>query len=258
MLLVQSNKLHPSTIHELAALIYGGVFTPVRAPDEIEQFFQMAGVTQDCKISIDPSNSTRFEIMGQIINILERLNTGSGDGETGFRQLSPGMELVIIYLVDPREYGRDLNVVTNISIRLNEILKFEKILVTLDESDGYTPKILPYSHDKPDITPETKNTTMAGRVNAAKAALKLTKEESDFNLKYAFYSIFGLALVVMIVLVITNYSKAAFSGADVILLFLLVSVIVLSLFGFGLNIFTRGEYRRFLENMIALIRQLRP
>ena len=62
----------------------------------------------------------------------------------------------------------------------------------------------------------------------------------------------------MIVLVITNYSKAAFSGADVILLFFIVSVIVLSLFGFGLNIFTRGEYRRFLENMLNLVRQIRP
>lgn len=256
MILRQSLRLHPSTIHEIAALIYGGVFTPVRAPEEIEQFFRMAGVSQDCNISINPNNSTRFETMGQIIDILEQLNTGSDGSETGLRQLSPGLELVLIYLVDPREYGRDLNVVTNISIRLNEILKFEKILVTLDESDGYAPKILPYSHEQADPVIEAKNTTVASRVIAAKAALK--KEESDFNLKYAFYSIFGLALVVMIVLVITNYSKAAFSGADVILLFLIVSVIVLSLFGFGLNIFTRGEYRRFLENMLNLVRQLRP
>ena len=154
-------------------LIYGGVFTPVRTPDEIEQFFKMAGMTQYCTVSTGPSNSTRFETMGKIIDALDQLNTGSDDGETGFRQLSPGLEMVIIYLVDPREYGRDLNIVNNINIKLNEILKFEKIQVTLDESNGYAPKILPYSHGQSDNDGEIKNKSGTGRVSVAKIARRL-------------------------------------------------------------------------------------
>ncbi len=44
MLLRQTLKLHPSTIHEIALLIYGGVYTPIRRPGDIGRFFKMAGV----------------------------------------------------------------------------------------------------------------------------------------------------------------------------------------------------------------------
>ena len=96
---------------------------------------------------------------------------------------------------------------------------------------------------------------MVKPVNDRKITADIKKHESQFNIKYTFYSIFGMIIVVLIVLVITNFSKAVFSGTDVILLFALVSVVALPLFGFGLDIFTRGEYRKFLENIFNVVKQ---
>ncbi len=203
----------------------------------------------------NPGDSNGSEIIGKIVDILTRFNTGSKNGENGFPQLSPELESIIKYLVDPREYDRDLSVVNNITNKLNEVLKFEKISVMLDESTGYTPKIMPYSHDMMiDITDNNKEFKP---INEIKIAAYMKKQESKFNVKYTFYSIFGMILVVLIVLVITNFSKAIFSGIDVILLFALVSIVVLPLFGFGLDIFTKGEYRKFLENIFNFVKQVR-
>jgi len=252
MLLRQSLKLHPSTIHEIALLIYGGVYTPVRKPRDIERFFKMAGVDYYCNIGAYQGSWNSPEITGKIVDLLGRFNTGSKNGETGFPQLSPELESVIKYLVDPREYDRDLGVVNHINDKLNDVLKFEKISVILDESNGYSPKIMPYH--PVDLTD---NKIAIKPVNDRKIAADLKKHESRFNIKYTFYSIFGMIIVVLIVLVITNFSKAVFSGTDVILLFALVSVVVLPLFGFGLDIFTKGEYRKFLENIFNIARQIK-
>ncbi len=255
MLLRQSLKLHPSTIHEIALLIYGGVYTPIRKPGDIERFFKTAGVDYYGNIGVNPGDSNGSEIIGKIVDILTRFNIGSKNSETSFPQLSPEIELIIKYLVDPREYDRDLSAVNNIKNKLNEVLKFEKISVILDESTGYSPKIMPYSHDTLIGLNDTKNELKP--VNEIKIAAYMKKHDSQFNLKYTFYSIFGMILVVLIVLVITNFSKAIFSGIDVILLFALVSIVVLPLFGFGLDIFTKGEYRKFLENIFNVVKQIK-
>lgn len=255
MILCQTVKLHPSTIHEIALLIYGGVYTPVRKPDDIGRLFKMAGVDYFGDTGANPGDSNGSEIIGTIVDILTCLNTGSKDGETNFPQLSPELESIIKCLVDPREYDRDMGAVNNIKNKLNEVLKFEKISVTLDESTGYSSKIMPYNHD--DLTDLTDSKNEIEPVNEIKIAAYMKKHESRFNIKYTFYSIFGMILVVLIVLIITNFSKAVFSGIDVILLFAIVSIVVLPLFGFGLDIFTKGEYRKFLENIFNIFRQLK-
>ncbi len=255
MILRQTLKLHPSTVHEIALLIYGGVYTPIRKPDDIERFFKTAGVDYYGNIGANQGDSNGSEIIGNIVDILTRLNTGSKNGETSFPQLSPELELILKYLVDPREYDRDMSAVNNIQNKLNEVLKFEKMSIMLDESTGYSSKIVPYSHDTLIDLTETKNEIKP--VNEIKIAAYMKKHESQFNIKYTFYSIFGMILVVLIVLVITNFSKAIFSGIDVILLFALVSIVVLPLFGFGLDIFTKGEYRKFLENIFNVVKQIR-
>jgi hypothetical protein len=255
MLLRQIPGLHPSTIHEIALLIYGGVYAPIRKPCDIQRFFKMAGMHYYCNIVTSPGNSTGSEIIDKIVELLGRFNTGAKNGETGFPQLSPELELIIKYLVDPREYERDLNVVNSINVKLNDVLKFEKISVLLDESNGYSPRIVPYSRDMmADLTDSSK---LIRTVSNMKRAAYVKKQENQFNIKYTFYSIFGMILVVLIVLVITNFSKAVFSGIDVILLFAIVSIVVLPLFGFGLDIFTKGEYRRFLENIFSVVKQIR-
>ena len=253
MLLHQTIKLHPSTIHAIALLIYGGVYTPRRGEDEIARFFKNAGIDQYYDISAGDARSPGAP--DRLIAFLNRLNTGSKNGETRFPQLSPEMEMVLKYLVDPREYDRDLHVVKNIDDKLNDVLKFEKIAVILDESGGYTPRIVSYSPNM--VAKEVNDKKRISIVNNIKKVADIKKEEGRFNLKYTFYSIFGIILVVLIVLVITNFSKAVFSGIDVILLFVIVSIVVLPLFGFGLDIFTKGEYRRFLENVIGLVKQLK-
>ena len=210
----------------------------------------MAGVNYYCNVGAYPGNSNGSEITGKIADLLGRFNTGSKNGETGFPQLSPELESIIKYLVDPREYDRDLGIVNHINDKLNDVLKFEKISVMLDESNGYSPKIMPYNPI--DLTD---NKIAIKPVYDRKITDNIKKHESQFNIKYTFYSIFGMVIVVLIVLVITNFSKAVFSGTDVILLFALVSVVALPLFGFGLDIFTRGEYRKFLENIFNVVKQ---